>query len=105
MKKHLNTDTIANELRGSSLFFRRPQELAPRSEEPVLKQDPPPDSDPQTPGHLDAWTSRSPDVQTPGRPGVETRRRRELQVPGPPDAAASRHLDSRLDLTNKAESR
>lgn len=62
MKKKLNTDTIAAELREHSHFFRRPQDQqdVPTPRPPDLPTSGPPDA--QGPSRRDVWASRHQDT-------------------------------------------
>ena len=66
MKKRLNTDAIANELREHSHFFRQSRPQAPIPPTAV-----PGSPDPQTPGDRDTQASGHPDAHLPGQKGID----------------------------------
>ncbi len=87
MKKQLDTESVTNELRGASAFFRRREE--PKAVAPQ-----------QTP--------RTPEAQRPRPPGVQGSRVPDPQTPRPPEVQSSSTLasgsaaDVRFDLTERA---
>ncbi len=97
MKKRLDTDAIASELREHSGFFRRPPGPEPAEQ----------------PARPDAGVSRHPDPQVPrplgarvpGHPGPSVPGRHDAPAPRRPAPPAASGEGKRYDLTERAEER